>query len=147
MRDILFRAKRKDNGEWIEGYVVFERYPQYPFVRPSILEVDKDGAIKVGSFEEDYSYQFVKVDQDTICQYTGLTDKNKNKIWENDIVCTPYINPIFGDMVNNEVLDDFEWKVVFYEGLFCVENETHRIYLRDFTNGNNIKVIKNYFDD
>lgn len=86
MREILFKAKRLDSDNWVEGYVVFERYPKEPFIRPSILEVDKDGAVKIGSFDEDYAYQFIKVDAETLCQFTGMFDKNGVKIWENDIV-------------------------------------------------------------
>lgn len=139
MENILCKAKRIDNREWIEGYVVFERYPRHPFVRPSILEVDKDGAIKIGSFEEDYNYQFVKVDQDTICRFTGLTDKNNKKIWTNSIC--KYYNPEDKDGIG-VIEDDF----VNWIGGTIAKKEvlTPLFYL---TCSEEWEVIGNIFDD
>ena len=84
MREILFKAKRIDNGEWIEGSLitgVFFRLGQgIPYIFcPDEADYDcfEDFSEENGIFE---------VDPATICQYTGLTDKNSNKIWENDIV-------------------------------------------------------------
>lgn len=67
MREILFKAKRVDNGEWVEGLLTI-MWGQYHIVNPN---------------DENTAYP---IDTDTICQYTGLTDKNDKKIWENDIV-------------------------------------------------------------
>lgn len=60
----LFKAKRIDNGEWVEGDLIHA----------------PDG--RMGIITED---DLVTVMPDTLCQCTGLTDKNRNLIWENDI--------------------------------------------------------------
>lgn len=71
MREILFKAKRKDNGEWVEGL------PGYD-INGNITELEV--------YKRFGDCRIYEVNPDTICQFTGLTDKNGKKIWENDIV-------------------------------------------------------------
>ena len=83
MREILFKAKRIDNGEWVEGYLVKACQNTYP---NGYEIIDKNGI----NYDEldcwQPSFTSYEVDEKTICQYTGLVDKNGNKIWENDVV-------------------------------------------------------------
>ena len=73
MREILFKAKRIDNGEWVEGLLWKKKYNASKMFISCFPDKDDN--------EEAYV-----VDSKTICQYTGLTDKNGKKIWENDVL-------------------------------------------------------------
>lgn len=83
MREILFKAKRIDNGEWVKGYLVEARHNTY---FDGCRIIDMDGINYDGLDYYEPSFMSFVIDKDTICQFTGLTNKNGQKIWENDIV-------------------------------------------------------------
>ncbi len=117
MREIIFKAKRKDNGEWAEGLPTV-MWGQYHIINPN---------------DENTAYP---IDEKTICQYIGLTDKNGRKIWENDIVEIPVENGYF--LV--------EWSET--EARWQMNNEEDRLIV-DFDNywSYQVEVIGNVFDN
>lgn len=78
MREILFKAKRICDGEWVEGYYLRDQYHRGG---KDIIFYRKDS--------DQFTVYTNTIDPKTLCQFTGLCDKNGNKIWENDIFqCT-----------------------------------------------------------
>ena len=74
-----YRAKRIDNGKWVEGF--------YAFIgeKTVIIEKEREEFYDVEGDKKSNGNKIVEVDPSTICQCTGLKDKNGNLIWENDI--------------------------------------------------------------
>lgn len=78
MRDrYLFKAKRLDNGEWVKGALVYDDMDKLYRI---ITEIDYSSGTCMTTDKAP------RVDASTICQCTGLKDKNGKLIWENDIV-------------------------------------------------------------
>lgn len=109
MREILFRGKRLDNGEWIYGYYAKLPHPITAFLKDYIVEVKFDETDVVG--ETDY----VLVNPKTVGQFTGLLDNNGKKIFGDDIV------NFYEVLGQKEITKPFKGVVKYGNGYYYVE--------------------------
>ena len=136
MREILFRGKRIDNGEWVYGNLNY-------------------GTIEIKSIKDSYyisdfdvnpwDKKFYPVIPESVGQFTSLTDKNGKKIFEGDII---KIVPDY------DYSDDYSIsKVYSYNGVFCVDyhgddfDSTALGFLEDYLPDGDFEVIGNIHDN
>ena len=109
MREILFRGKRLDNGEWVDGYL----YEHEPALVGIASENDVPEPIKwfiartgFADWNMPRPVEFVEVDPSTVGQYTGLKDMTDKRIFEGDILGSRY-DDLYPDDVAIEVVKWF----------------------------------------
>nr|DAN74746.1 MAG TPA: YopX protein [Caudoviricetes sp.] len=135
MREILFKAKRIDNGEWIEGSLIDLDidsgycYIVQPYKKASILPI-------IFLITD----RMKLVDPETVCQFTGLCDKNGKKIWENDILMANLDESYPEDVTYKTV----EWGVAGW--VTHEANSIDRQYLDEF-DLEHFEVVGNIFDN
>lgn len=98
VREIIFRGKRKDNGEWVEGNYEWYHKPEKHII------------------SNPYTGETKGVLPETVGQFTGLTDKNGKKIFEGDIV--KYSDE--EECYYHEEYTEFISEIVFEKGAFGI---------------------------
>ena len=124
IENIKFKAKRLDNGEWIEGSLTYSQGIAYIHRKES----DEDDRCYLTPY---------KVIPETVCQFTGLTDCKGKEIWEHDLLQSQETKAIY--------------EVVWDEnGGFIIKNSVGGGHLLNFLGSIlsifNFKVVGNKFD-
>ena len=131
MREIICRAKRTKNKEWIEGYYV----KFYDSVD------SKENRMIFTINEEEKSSQPYSVDPETVCQYTEVDDKNGTNLFHKDIVSALFIG--YGGKKYTRI-----GVVEYVKGTFCVNCNDSEEYGKNFLGYvNDVEVIGNVFDN
>jgi uncharacterized phage protein (TIGR01671 family) len=126
----LFKAKRIKDGQWVEGAFYIEPYTDCCY----IIQWNSTGL----GFNE-----FIEVDGETICQCTGLKDKNGNLIWENDIVAYLDVYSTDSGLAEADSIGEVVWddETISFQVTNRLFSESYEVL------GDECSVIGNVFDN
>lgn len=136
----LYRAKRIDNGEWVEG-ALFDGENHCVIGHTIKFSPYIQNECKIIGHE---------VYRDTICQCTGLKDKNRNLIWENDIV-KYHFGDVYAPIRYGEYQSCFDITSTGHIGFYVDWTETKKENMRKdlgyWINMIGAEVVGNMFDN
>lgn len=133
MNRYLFKAKRRDDEQWIKGTVLFH---------------DVDAATIFNQHPADGSLQGFEADPSSICQCTGLKDRNGKLIWENDVI-KHHFRDLYAQIRYGAYQSCFDSQKTEHIG-FYVDWSESRNYRKDlgyWINMVNVEVVGNIFDN
>lgn len=142
-RKILFKAKRIDNGEWVEGHYFCMIHNDGRHDHHFIIPLGTD--LSLGTPIEKIQ---VEVDYKTVCEYTGLLDKNGKKVFEGDIV-KHHFEEIFGPIKYGLYQNCFDTKYAEHYG-FYVDWKSERNLRKDlgyWVHLVDTEIVGNIFDN
>ena len=161
MREIVFRGKRTDNGEWVEGWYIHTK--RHHCIITGCID---DGYVVYGHYASDVAMYVVN--PATVGQYTGLKDKNGNPIYEGHIVkCNHSFftaeaekaeakkpRKSYGKEIEKMTLDYFKcryWRnyvVSFHDGRIRGQNGSDTCYLKQsYIRNHEVEIIGNIHDN
>ena len=135
LRKIIFKAKRISDGQWFEGNYSYREW---------VYGVKKDLHYINGETDALHCYQY-EIDPTTLSQFTGLYDKDGNKIWENDIV---KFDVYEYEKLISSVISDIKWCKELCSLSVVVNKQGTRGTLGHFLDLNKeVKIVGNIFDN
>lgn len=136
MREILFKAKRTDNQEWVMGDLIHEPYG-------TVIQYYENEIRDIGNCAKANCKKRIKktVIPETVCQYKGFTDKNKKKVFDADIYKEYNSKGETRIGVVSEYYEEWIIKVGKMKPMVPL------LYLNYASNGDELEVIGNVFDN
>ncbi|WP_312922556.1 YopX family protein [Empedobacter brevis] len=133
MREVLFRGKRVDNGEWVYGSLINNAFYKVKSREAVFYIFNPEDCEDAYSFEDfTYEYGYYEVNPETVSQFTGLLDKNGNKIFDGDIISVGL---------------EYNYIVIFENGGFIAERSDKFSRLPLINNLKEIEIIGNIHED
>lgn len=134
MREILFRAKRVDNGEWVEGHYTKLKWCNniIHVAIPDEAEIDSGNTL----------YESYEINPETLCQYTGKSDEDGKKIFDGDIVGFIDLYSTENGYSESSCLGEVVWSEEE-----CCFHVTNRLSAESWEVLDECKVVGNVFDN